>query len=156
MFGNWGLNAGVRYKGKVVVKGRKRTIYGLWYVPITKINSKDSPEQADNIEDKLNQKGQETATQATQRQVKFQTTNTQELNTVTHQEPARTINQMRTQGRIEAQNQQIATNAITQVPTMTREELVMYHHQSLGNTPGKMRSLLRVLKRYPDQFVTFP
>ena len=36
VFGRWGLNVEVRYKGKVVMKGRKGTINGLWYVPITK------------------------------------------------------------------------------------------------------------------------
>ena len=61
---------------------------------------------------------------------------------------------MRTKGQIEAQNQQIATNATTQVPNMSRAELAMYHHQSLGN-PRK-DALLRALKRHPDQFVTFP
>ena len=36
MFGRWGLKIEVRYKGKVVMKGRKSTINGLWYVLITK------------------------------------------------------------------------------------------------------------------------
>ena len=153
MFGRWGLNVEVRYKGKVVMKGRKSAINGLWYVPITKINSEDNPGQADKSEVNPNQQGQETATQATQRQVRFRAIYTQELTTGTHQEPVR-INQMKTQGQIEAQKQQIATNAITQVPTMSRAELVMYHHQSLGN-PRK-DALLRALKRHPDQFVTFP
>ena len=90
--------------------GRKRTINRLWYVPITKI-SEDNPEQTDDSEDGLNEQGQETVTQATQRQVRFQTTNAQELHTSTHQELVR-INQTRTQGRLEAQNQQIATNAL--------------------------------------------
>ena len=61
---------------------------------------------------------------------------------------------MRKQRQIEAQNQQIATNSITQVPTISRAELAMYHHQSLGN-PRK-DTLLRALKRHPDQFKTFP
>ena len=94
-----------------MMTGRKSTINGLWYVPITKI-SEDNPEQTDDSEDDLNEQGQETVTQASQRQVSFQTTNAQELNASTHQELIR-INQMRTQGRLEAQNQQIATNAIT-------------------------------------------
>ena len=135
------------------MKGRKSMINGLWYVPITKINSDDNPGQADKSEVNPNQQGQEIATQVTQYQVRFQTTDTQELSTVTHQEPAR-IYQMRTQWKIEAQNQHIATNDMTQVPSMSRAELVMYHHQSLGN-PRK-DTLLRALKRHPDQFVTFP
>jgi len=154
VFGRCGLNVEVRYKqGKVVMKGRKSTINGLCYMPITKINNEDNPGQADKSEVNPNQQGQETASQATQHQVRFQATNTQELSTGTHQEPAK-INQMRTQGQIEAQNQQIATNAITQVPTMSRAELAMYHHQSLGNL--RKDTLLRALKRHPDQFVTFP
>ena len=64
-------------------------------MPITKINNEDNPEQVNKNEDNLNQQDQETATQATQRQVRFQTTNTQELTTATYQEPAR-INQRRT------------------------------------------------------------
>ena len=68
--------------------GRKSTINELWYVPITKI-SEDSPEQTDGSEDNPNDRGQETATQATQRQVRFQTTNAQELDTSTHQESVR-------------------------------------------------------------------
>ena len=99
MFGRWGLNIDVRYKGKVIMTGRKSTINGLWYVPITKI-SEDNPEQTDDSENNLNQQGQETAIQATQRQVRFQSTNTQEINTSTHQESAG-IDQMRTQGRLE-------------------------------------------------------
>ena len=122
-------------------------------MPITKINSEDNPGQADKSEVNPNQQGQETATQASQRQASFQTANTQELSTATQQEPPR-VNQMRTQGQLEAQNQQIATNAVTQVPTMTRAELTMYHHQSLGS-PRK-GVLLRALKRHPDQFATFP
>ena len=43
VFGGWGLNVEVRCKGKVVMKGKKRTINGLWYVPITKITSEDNP-----------------------------------------------------------------------------------------------------------------
>ena len=43
---------------------------------------------------------------------------------------------------------------VTQVPTMPRTELAVYHHQSLGN-PRK-DALLRALKRHQDQFVTFP
>ena len=153
VFGRWGLNVEVRYRGKIVLRGSKSTINGLGYVPITKTNSGDNPEQADTCKINPNQRCQETATQATQRQVRFRATNTQEPCTPTHQEPTR-INQMRTHGQIEAKNQQIATNAITQVPTMSRAELAMYHHQSLGN-PRK-DTLLRALKRHPDQFVTFP
>ena len=152
VFGRWGLNVEVRYRGKIVLRGSKSTINGLWYVPITKINSEDNPEQADKSKINPNQRGQETATQATQRQVRFRAINTQELPTTTHQEPTR-INQMRTQGQIKAQNQRIAMNATTQVPTMSRTELAMCHHQSFGN-PRK-DALLRALKRYPDQFVTF-
>ena len=61
---------------------------------------------------------------------------------------------MREQVHSEAQNQQIAANAITQAPTMSKTELAMCHHQSLGN-PRK-DTLLRALKRHPDQFKTFP
>ena len=50
---------------------------------------------------------------------------------------------MGTQGRPEAQNQQIAVNAITQVPTMTRAELAMYHHQS-QETPRPICDLPRI------------
>ena len=89
VFGRWGLNIEVRYKGKAVMKDRKGMINGLWYVPITKITSEDNPEQTDKSEINLNQQGQETATQATQRQVRFQTTNAQELDTSTHQESVR-------------------------------------------------------------------
>ena len=137
MFVRWGLNFEVRYRGKIVMKGRKNTVNGLWYVPITKINSEDNPEQANKSDDNPSQQGHETATQATQRQVRFQTTNTQELSTATQQEPPR-ASQMRTQGQIKAQNQQIATNAITQVPAMSRAKLAMYHHQPLGNPRKKM------------------
>ena len=47
VFGRWGLNVELRYKGKVVMKGRKSTINVLWYVSITKITREDNPEQAD-------------------------------------------------------------------------------------------------------------
>ena len=86
------------------MRGRKNTINGLWYAPITKITNEDNLEQTDKSEVNSNQQGQENATQATQFQVRFQTTNTQELSTATQQEPSR-INQMRTQGHTEAQNQ---------------------------------------------------
>ena len=153
VFGRWGLNVEVRYRGKMVLRGNKSTINGLWYVPITDVNSEDNHKQADKCKTNPDQQGQETATQATQRQVRFQANATQELPTTTHQEPTR-INQMKTQEQLEAHSQQIAANAITQVPTMSRSELAMFHHQALGN-PRK-DTLLRALKRHPDQFATFP
>ena len=61
---------------------------------------------------------------------------------------------MVTQERVGTQNQQMATNAVTQVPTMTRAELAIYHNQSLGS-PRK-GALLRALGRHPDRFATFP
>ena len=71
VFGRWGLNVEVRYRGKIVLRGSKSTINGLWYVRITKTNSEDNPEQANKCKINPNQRGQETATQATQRQVIF-------------------------------------------------------------------------------------
>ena len=110
--------------------------------------SEDNPEQTNGSEDNLNQQGQEIATHATQSQVRFQSTATQELSTSAHQDSIE-ISQMVLQERVGTQNQQMATHAITQVPTMTGAELAMYHHQSLGN-PRK-DALLRALKRltYP-------
>ena len=53
------------------------------------VNKGDNLEQSNKSEVNPNQQGQETATRATQHQVGFQTTNTQELSTRTHQEPAK-------------------------------------------------------------------
>ena len=52
------------------------------------------------------------------------------------------------------QNAPIAANVTTQITTFSREELAMYHHQSLGN-PRK-ETLMRALKENPTQFETFP
>ena len=81
-------------------------------MPITK-TSEDNPEQTDDSEDNLNQQDQETTSQASQSQVRFQSTNTQELSTSAHQDPVGT-SQMVTQEQVGTQNQQMATNAITQ------------------------------------------
>ena len=35
IFGKWGIGVKVRYNGRVIMKGSKSTINGLWYVPIT-------------------------------------------------------------------------------------------------------------------------
>ena len=101
------------------------------------VNKEDNLEQSNKSEVNPDQQGQETVTQATQHQVRFRSTNTQELSTGTHQEPAK-INRMRKQRYVEAQNQQIATNTITQVPTMSKTELAMYHHINHWATPGKI------------------
>ena len=66
VFGRWGLNVEVRYKGKVVMKARKSTINGLWYVSITNVNREDNLEQTNKSEINPGQQGQETTTQATQ------------------------------------------------------------------------------------------
>ena len=71
VFVRWGLNVEVRYKGKVVMKARKSTINGLWYVPITNINREDNLEQTNKSEVNPDRQSQETANQATQHQVKF-------------------------------------------------------------------------------------
>ena len=39
IFSKWGISVEVRYNGRVIMKGSKSTINGLWYVPIT--TSKD-------------------------------------------------------------------------------------------------------------------
>ena len=62
---------------------------------------------------------------------------------------------MRTQGRLEAQNQQIASNAVTQVPTMTRSELAMCYHQSLG-TPRKDALLTKGRQEIPRLICDLP
>ena len=103
IFGRWGLNVEVWYKGKIVMKAKKSTVNGLWYVPITSTNKEDNLEQSNNSEVNPDQQGQEAATQATQHQMKFQTVDTQELTTRTQQQHAK-INQMREQMQIEAQN----------------------------------------------------
>ena len=64
VFGRWGLNVEVRYKGKVIMTDQKSEINGLWYVPTTKI-SKDNPEQSNDSGDNPEKEVQETATQAT-------------------------------------------------------------------------------------------
>ena len=125
----------------------------MWYVPITSENKRDSLQLNNNRGVNPNKQEQRTATQATEHQVRFQSINTQELNTATSQEHVESV-QISQQVRQKTQDQQIAANAITQVPTMSKAELAMYHHQSLGN-PRK-DALLRALRRHPDQFKTFP
>ena len=66
--------------------GWKSAINGLWYVPITKI-SEDNPDQSNDSEDNPEQQIHETATQATQSQVRLQSTNTQGLSTTAHEDP---------------------------------------------------------------------
>ena len=107
------------------MKAKKSTINGLWYVPITNINKKDNLQLSNNKGVNPDQQEQETATQAIQHQVRFQTADTQELNTATHQEYVQP-SQTGEQTQRETQNQQIAANAITQVPTMSKAELAMY------------------------------
>ena len=114
------------------MKAKKSTINGLWYVPITSVNKKDNLQLDNNRGVNPDQ---------------------QELNTTTHQEYVKP-SQTGERTQMATQNQQIAANAITQVPTMSKAELAMYHHQSLGN-PRK-DTLLRALKRHPGQFATFP
>ena len=63
----------------------RSTAYGT-YVPITKI-SEDNPDQSNDSEDNPEQQVQETATQATQSQVRLQSTNTQGLSTTAHEDP---------------------------------------------------------------------
>ena len=128
-FGKWGISVEVRYNGKVVMKGRKSTINGLWYVPITNINEVN-PNQHDK--GTLHQHNEYTENHATQQPPTFPTSVREELNTAAHQITNETVlseNEKTKRSVIE----QIASNAITQVPTMGREELAMYHHQSLGN-----------------------
>ena len=67
------------------MKAKKSAINGLWYVPITSINKKDNLQLNNNRGVNPDQQEQETTTQATQRQVRFQTADTQELNKATHQ-----------------------------------------------------------------------
>ena len=104
-------------------------------------------------EDNPEQQVQETATQSTQSQVRFQSNSTQKLSKPAHRDPVGS-SQIATQEQITMQYQQIAMNAITQVPTTIRAELAMYHNQSLGS-PRK-DALLRALGRHPDRFATFP
>ena len=59
ILGRWGLKVDVRYKGKVMMKARKSTINGLWYVPITDINREDNLEQTNKSEVNPHQQGQE-------------------------------------------------------------------------------------------------
>ena len=72
VFGRWGVSVEVRYKEKVIIKGRKSMINGLWYVPITDISEDNSDEH-----------NQETANHTNQVEETFQITNMQEFNTPT-------------------------------------------------------------------------
>ena len=92
-------------------------------------------------------------TTPTQTQPILQTSISEELNTIIHQiTNAAVLNKNEETKR--SVSKPIASNAITQVPTMGREELAMYHHQSLGN-PRK-ETLLKAIKKHPTQFATFP
>lgn len=80
VFGIWGLNVEVRYRGNVILTGRKVTINGLWYAPIT-MSSEDNPDQASKSEDNPEQQVQETVNHATQQQFKCQSPDAQEFST---------------------------------------------------------------------------
>ena len=71
IFGRWGLNVEVRHKGKMIMRAKKSTINGLWYVPITNINKKDNLQLSNNRGVNPDQQEQETTIQATQRQARF-------------------------------------------------------------------------------------
>ena len=137
-FHRWGTGVEVRYRGKTVLRGRKSTINGLWYVPITQ-NIEVNPIQDTNAAATVG----ESANHATKSATAFLTTSTKELHT-----PRHTICP---NGAIK---QQIAANATTLPTTFTKSELAMYHHQSLGN-PTK-ETLLKGLRKHPSQFQTFP
>ena len=77
IFGRWELNVEARYKGKLIMKAKKSTINGLWYVPITSENKRDNL-RLNNIGGvNPNKHEQRTATQAAERQVRFQSIDTQ-------------------------------------------------------------------------------
>ena len=106
------------------MKAKKSTTNGLWHVPITSVNKKDNLQLSNNRGVNPDQQEKKTTNQTTRPQVRFQTDDSQELNTATQQEHVKST-QMREQVQLEAQNQQITANAITQVPTMSKVELAM-------------------------------
>ena len=53
------------------MKAKKSAINWLWYVPIMSVNKEDGLERSNKSEVNPDQQGQETATQATQHQVRF-------------------------------------------------------------------------------------
>ena len=96
---------------------------------------------------------QKTATYAPQEQNSFLATSRMEFSMP--QPPVTTDDDEMTLKTSNAtQNAPIAANVTTQITTFSREELAMYHHQSLGN-PRK-ETLMSALKENPSQFETFP
>ena len=124
-FSKWGVGVEVRYRGKVIMKGSKSTIDGLWYVPITQ-NSEVNLDQHCKPQ-------QEAATYAPQAQNSFLASSVAEFSMP---QPPITVedDEITVKTSNATQNAQIAANVTTQITTFSREELAMYHHQSLGSS----------------------
>ena len=140
IFDKWGVSVEVRYNGKILMKGGKSMINGLCYVPITQ-NSEVNP-------DKHTEPEKETANSATDANVKFQFTKTEELNTAEHQNYIED-EKMTVKTANKSRFKQFVANFTTPTSTFSQAELAMYHHQSLGN-PRK-DTILRALRKHPTQ-----
>ena len=117
----------VKYRGRVVLNGKKCTRTGLWMVPLI---------------DTSPPKIEENTTYDTTTTNKTSTYNTTKHD---HQKNRKDIDI----GRQEHTN---LANAL--IPTSTRAELAQYYHQCMGSPPKS--ALLRVLRNHPNELETFP
>ena len=117
----------VKYRGRIVLNGKKCTRTGLWMVPLI---------------DTSPPKIEENTTCDTT------TTNKKSTYNTTKHDHQKNRNDMNI-GRQEHTN---LANAL--IPTSTRAELAQYYHQCMGSPPKS--ALLRALRNHPNELETFP
>ena len=77
IFGKYGISVEVRYNGRVIMKGSKSTINGLWYVPIT-TSEETNPKKSVKFHRERSNVEKEDANSATQVDLGFQSATTAE------------------------------------------------------------------------------
>ena len=121
------IDVTVKYRGRVVITGRKCTRTGLWMVPLQDTSSCDD-----------NDTSTRNITNVNCTPPKKHTGHTHDIHT-----------------NNESFGKQKTTHqANSLIPTSTKAELARYYHQCMGSPPKS--ALLRTLRNHPKELETFP